>query len=182
MNKITVGILSLLVAAAIVGSYFFPQSITKIEQMAGSPTNSTFGTQKVLGVIMDMSQGTSTSIQNNSASSVVATTLNYACTGVGTSQTAYTGVGLASVSIKIATTSVTSTGSTPTSNVAVGNTNLMVSTTLATTTSSTLVSSSTVAIGGTVLNAIIPSGAFVTVFTNATNTALCSINLDTISF
>lgn len=149
---------------------------------AASTPNSTNATQKQLYINgFNMAAGTSTSVQNNTGVDVVATELQYYCTGLGTSLLAYTGTGIASVTLKAATTSTTRVGNTAASNTAVSNTNTIVSTTIATSSVTTVVASTTPAIAGNVpLNDIIPAGSFITFFTNATNTAVCNIGVQII--
>ena len=181
MNKITISVISVLIAAAIVGAYFFPQ-VTRIERFGStSPANSTNVNQNQLLINgWNLANSTSTSVLNNTGFDISATQLQYTCAGVGTSVTAYTGAGLtnAGLTLKAATTSTSMVGSTATSNTGVTNTNLIVSTTIATSSANTLVASSTPAIAGnSALNDVIPNGSYVTFFTNATNTAVCNIGV-----
>ena len=149
--------------------------------IAGSTSGSTYATQQTLAITgWNLANGTTTSIQNTSGSDEYATQVQYACTGVGSSNTAYTGAGLASVTLKAATTSTSLTGQTPTSNTGVSNTNLAVSGTLATSTGTTMVASSTLSIGGSVPGVWIANGAWLTFFSNATNTAVCNIGVQVI--
>jgi hypothetical protein len=186
MSKTSIGFLTLAVIGAVLGTvaFFGYSPFVKVVQdtFGASPANTTFQTQKQLGVVMNLAAGTSTSVQNTTANDLYAHDLDYVCTGVGTSQTAYTGAGLASLTLKVSTTSTSLVGSTPTSNVAVTNTNTAVSTTIATGSVTTLVGSSTLGYSGsTALTEDIPAGSWATFYTNATNTAACSFSLEVTS-
>lgn len=178
-------ILGILIGALICGSVggfvvhelTVPQTI--VEQSAGaSPTGSTFTQQKQLAITMNLASGTSTSVQNTGSTDVYLTTFNLACTGVGSSQTAYTGAGLANLTVKAATTSTSFSSNTPTSNTAVPNSNLSLTTTnIATSSATTVVSSSSIQ-DITTSFMIIPAGAYLTFITNATNTATCTFGAE----
>jgi hypothetical protein len=176
MNKLQVILLGAIVL--LMGYMAF---VKTVPTAFGSTANATNSTQKQLFIYgWNLANGTSTSIQNNTGSDVYATQLQYNCSGVGTSQTAYTGTGLASVTLKVASTYTSHVSDTASSNTAVTNTNLAVSTTIATSSATTLVASSTLSAGGSVLGTLIKAGSYVTFFTNATNTAVCNVGVQVI--
>ncbi len=184
-NKaIIFGLFGALLAGAVGGlvvHVFAPAPNQIVQQVAGtSPTNTTFGTQKILGIKMSLSSGTTSSVINNTANDMFITRFDYACTGVGTSLTAYTGAGLANLTVKAATSSTSLSGSTPTSNVA-ANSNLAIpSSTISTSTASVSAASSTVGTSAPVFLDV-PAGAYLTFITNATNTAACTFQVQTVS-
>jgi len=148
----------------------------KVSQSLGSNGGTNTSAKQVEAVSWDLSTGTSTSILV--PANMTASQFQLSCTGVGTSQTAYTGAGLASVTLKAATTSTSHTTDTPTSNTSVSNTNLIVSTTLATSSAITTIASTTQSVGGTAgVAQLLLAGSYVTFFTNATNTAVCTIGV-----
>lgn len=171
MNKLTLfGIVLALVVA--IGGYFFPQVVPSLGSNSGTNTSA----KQVEAVSWDLSTGTSTSVYV--PTNMTASQFQLSCTGVGTSQTAYTGAGLASVTLEAATTSTSHTSDTPTSNTAVSNTNLIVSTTLATSSAITTMASTTQSVGGLAgVSQLLLGGSYVTFFTNATNTAICNIGV-----
>lgn len=170
---------ALLGAAAFFGLTPFGKEI--VGQAFGATANSTNSSQNQLFIYgWNLANGTSTSILNTSGNDVWATQLQYNCSGVGSSNTPYTGAGLASVTFKAATTSTSHVTDTSASNVAVTNTNLAVSFTLATSSANQLVASSTLSVGGQILNEDIPPNAYITFFVSATNTAVCNVGVQII--
>jgi hypothetical protein len=95
------------------------------------------------------------------------------CTGLGTSQTAYTGAGLANLSFTAGTTTTSAPA-------ALSNSNYSFNSNISTTSSVTYVASSTEGvISG--YSRIWPTGTYWTVSSNATNTATCTIGVSVLS-
>lgn len=147
-----------------------------VMQVVGSNGGTNTSTKQLEAVSWDLSTGTSTSVYV--PSNLTASQFQLSCTGVGTSYTAYTGAGLASVTITAATTSASHTADTPTSNTSVSNTNNVVSTTLATSSTITTIASTTQSVGGAAgVSQLVLGGSYLTFSTNATNTAVCNIGV-----
>jgi hypothetical protein len=159
--------------AAIVGGYFYP----KFAFVGGAPTGSTYGTQKQASIVFAPATGsaTSTSILNTDSTDRMVTIVQNVCGGVGTSQTAYTGAGLASLTLKAATTTTSAPA-------IVSNTNLVESIVISTSTSDFVMASSTssglVGTSAASLGSLRwPTNTYLTFFTNATNTAICTVGV-----
>lgn len=165
------------VAALVVGIFTvtFNKHTTVINQAAavGSPTGTTFNTAKFAGINFSLATATSTSIVNGDASDRYIMSLELACSGVGTSQTAYTGAGLASLTFKGATTTGVANGTAV--NVTV-TTSLAFSTTIATSSGGGIATqaSSTPSLGAIPAFQVWAAGSSLVLFTNATNTAACT--------
>lgn len=160
------------VAVIAIGAYFFPKSVSPLGSNGGTNTSA----KQLEAVSWDLSTGTSTSVFI--PTTMTASQFQLSCTGVGTSKTAYTGTGLASVTLKAATTSTSHTVDTPTSNTSVSNTNLVISTTFATSSAIATIASTTQSVGGTAgVSQLLLGGSYITFFTNATNTAVCNIGV-----
>lgn len=142
--------------------------------VAGSPTGSTFNDAKVATVNLNLANtganGTSTSILNNSGSDRYVLGPVVACEGLGTSQAAYAGGGLASLTLVVSTSSTASPAST-TPTIQVGNL------TIATSTVNFLLASSTSQTATTSFAAIWSNNAYMTFQTNATNTGVCNVGV-----
>lgn len=115
---------------------------------------------------------TTTSVLNSDSQDRIITSFDTACSGLGTSLTAYTGAGLAALVFKVATSST----DTPNN---LSNTNYVYNGTIATSSSSFYDASSTPGLtSATVVNfnRRWPAGTYLTVSSNATNTASCILN------
>lgn len=137
-----------------------------------APTGATFDNGSFAGIVMAPLTGTATtsSILNNSGSDRYVYDSRLACNGLGTSQTAYTGAGLASLTLLIGTSSTASPAAlTPFARVA--------SLTVATGTSMTVMASSTTATATSTLPAIWTAGSYMSFSFNATNTAACTVGV-----
>ena len=175
MNKELIVAL-VIVAAIAVGGYFFPRAVPQAVSSLGSNSGTNTLAKQLEAVSWNLSTGTSTSVYV--PENMTAARFQLSCTGVGTSKTAYTGAGLASVTLKVATTSSSHTSDTPTSNTTVSNTNLVVSTVLATSTAIRTIASTTQSVGGKAgVSQLLRAGSYVTFFTDATNTAVCNIGV-----
>lgn len=174
MNKTTLGLIAVivLIVGVVAGHSFWPVHLSPAG--AQNPSGTTYGSAKFAGVVADMSttSGTSTSILNTDATDRFITSWKFACEGVGTSQTAYTGTGLAAWTVKVATSS-TASPATLTGAASVAN-----SFTLATGTTALLVSSSTPQTATSSFAAIWNAGSYLTFSTNATNSAVCTVGGD----
>lgn len=140
-----------------------------------STVGSTFNTAKFAGVAISLASpgtnATSTSILNTDTNDRYVSAYKIGCENVGTSQTAYTGTGLAALLFSVGTT--TTANPVSFSSFAAVATNQ----TVATGTSNFLMASSTLATG-TKNAAIWPTGTYMTFYFNATNTAACTVGVD----
>lgn len=185
MSTIQKWIAALIVTVAIAGAYFFPQSQTIIQQLAGaSPAGTTGQTAKLFTVVANLSapgaNATSSSILNTSANDYYINAIKAGCEVVGTSRTAYTGAALAALTLTVSTTT--------TSAPAAAGANIVGSTamTLGTSTPQFVEASSTASNGATtpgsaLVNNIWASGSYLTFQTNATNTAQCTFGVEAFS-
>ena len=149
----------------------------RVELTAGaSAVGATFTTAKEAAITWTLSNGaTTTSILNTDASDRYIKAAQAMCTGVGTSYTAVTGAGLASLTITAATTSAAAPASITNVNT------FLTSQTLATSSASSYFSTSTPQLGGgspfTDYTRIWASGSYITFASNATSTATCTIGV-----
>lgn len=168
---------AVILGGAIYGAYQFPQ----VSQLAGtSAQGSTFNTAKFAGIATNLAapgaNATSSSILNTDANDRYITSIKAGCENVGTSKTAYTGAGLASLQLTVATSS----SSAPATN---GNTNSVGggAVTIGTSTTSYVVSTSTASVGTSNIYAVWLAGSYLTFTTNATNTAVCTFGAEYIA-
>lgn len=115
---------------------------------------------------------TSTSVLNADGQDRVVRGVDVACSGVGTSKTAYTGAGLATLTFTAATSSTASPA-------ALSNTNYTLNVTVPTSTTDVYVSTSTSSgVNSATGNSMRwQSGSYMTVASNATNTAACIVSV-----
>lgn len=148
----------------------------------GSPAGSTFGTAKFAGVAVNLASpganGTSTSILNGDASDRYISSIKAGCQGVGSSNTAYVGGGLASLQLTVAT-STTAAPATNSNTNSVGGGAVVISTSTAVfgISTSTIAGNST-SPGITKVYFVWASNSYLTFTTNATNTAACTFGVD----
>lgn len=145
---------------------------------ATSPAGSTFSNAKYYGIAINLASpganGTSTSITNTDSNDRYVVATKIGCENVGSSRTAYTGAGLASLQISVGTTS-TSAPITFSSVFPV-----VLNQVISTSTQNYLFASSTL-VTATTSNAIVwPTGTALTFSFNATNTAACTIGVETL--
>lgn len=174
-NKFILGIVFILglVVGAIVGHSFYPSSVAGATLPVGT-TNST--PREALIVYSPTAPGaTTTSMFNSDANDRVIISAKYECTGIGTSFTAVTGAPLTSAGVFffMATTSTPNPGT-------LNNVNYIWNNSLTTTTPSLDYQASTSpgTIPSNITNRIWPAGSYLTVASNATNTATCNIGVD----
>lgn len=182
MNKYIVSAIVLVAGALIAGAYYYPQ-VAAVG--APSATGTTFTSQKIATVVMapTAAGATTTSILNSDSFDRWIDETVVACSGVGTSRTAYTGAGLAAWFVRMATTSTSAPNSFG------GNTNYVTTMTIATSSAFSFVASSspsqylsssdpTVATSSMpAVNRFWPSGSYLTIDYNATNTATCTVGV-----
>jgi hypothetical protein len=172
MNNTLKGILVVVVLGAIT---YLGMTYPKFTLPVGSAAGSTFNTAKFAGVAMNLAtagaNATSSSVYNSDGSSRFVTGLDYGCTGVGSSKTAYTGAGLAALLLTVGTTTTSAPATIPTDVV------LANAITVATSSATMVFASSTTAIG-TEASMLWPSGTYMTFWFNATNTAVCTIGVE----
>ena len=152
---------------------FFLFDSENVLSLVSTSNSTTFSSAKIAEVGFSPATGsaTSTSILNTDSNDRVVTGSFYYCNNLGTSLTAYTGAGLASLLFKAATTSTAAPAT-------VSNANLLLSSTVATTSagSSVYVSSTTTPFPNDV-GRLWASGSYMTFFSNATNTATCVVGV-----
>lgn len=178
MNLLQKSVLSIVGVAIIVGlygGYKFLFSSTQTQVSIGSPAGTSFNTAKIAAIAVNLANtganGTTTSLSNADASDRYVTSVEMGCEGVGTSQTAYSGTGLANLTLTVGTTSTSAPAAFPAGFNKVGG----VSYNISTSTPNMLLSSTT---GGVSTTSIIwGAGTNMTFFMNATNTALCSVGV-----
>lgn len=161
-KSILAGLVALVVVVSIYGGYLYPVAL--IPTGAVSLTTSA-NTSKVAeaGFAPSVPGATTTSMLNTDTQDRIIITSEIFCSSVGTSQTAYTGTGLANLTFSIATTSTSAP-------VALGNTNYILNNNMTTSTVETYVSSSTPYAVDYRRWAV---GSYITISANATNTAQC---------
>lgn len=158
-----------LIAGSIVAKF---SSNTVVNTALGnSSAGTTFNTQKIANIVWALSSSaTTTSIVNSDASDRVIEQVQYYCSGIGTSKTAFTGTGLAALIFTAATTSASAPAS-------ISTTNAFLNTTIATSSTELFVASTTPGLTSTAINRVWASGSYITFSTNATNTASCTIGV-----
>lgn len=176
MNKKII-IASLVVVLAIFGAYFFPRPV-KQSVLAGSPQGATFNSSFQASVVASLASpganATSSSVYNGSGSDYYITAIKAGCESVGTSKTAYSGGGLASLQLSVGTSTASAPAVIPTN--LVGGGAVVIGTSTATFVIST--STSGGANGTPSAYAIWPNGSYMTFWANATNTATCTFGVD----
>lgn len=162
-----------IVTALVVLVFQKPDTVINQQAAGASPAGSTFTNAKFSGITFSLATATSTTIVNTDSNDRYIVSMELACSGIGTSQTAYTGAGLASVTFKGATTTQTTSGA---AQIVTNTTSLAFNTTLATTTPGGIytIASSTLSLGALPAWQLWPAGLGLTMFTNATNTAVCT--------
>lgn len=167
-NNFIVGIIVSVIAVLGVLAY----TSSNQASVTTSPSGSTFQTAKTALVAINLASpganGTSTSLYNGDSNDRFITSTLVGCEGVGTSKTAYSGTGLASLTLTMATSSA----SAPATNT---NSNILPVVTISTSTPNFVNASSTAGTPGTSnVYSIWATGSYLTVTSNATNTALCT--------
>lgn len=159
-----------------------PYGQTIIQQFAGSsPAGTTFNTAKIAEIAVSPSapgaNATSSSILNTDANDRLILSEEIGCQGVGQSKAAYSGAGLAALTLSVATSSTAS----PAAN---ANTNVVGSSaaTIGTSTPNFVMASSTASNGATspgsaLVSNIWAAGSYLTLTFNATNTASCVVGV-----
>ena len=186
MTTTSKSLLAFAVVGAIAGLVAFfgfsPFGKTIIEQFGTTTQGGTTSTAHYYSVAVNLanpgSNATSSSILNSSPNDYYVSSIKAGCESVGTSQTAYTGTGLAALTLKVATSSTPA----PATN---GNTNTVggaTAITIGTSTSNFAVSSSTISAAGTPQPFVVwAAGSYMTFTTNATNTAMCTFGVEAFS-
>lgn len=166
-----VPVVVVVILVGIVGGYFFPLSVPQVTVQGSNAVGTTFNTAKVaaINIAPATAAATSSSILNTDTTDRIIMDSFAACTGFGTSNTAYTGTGLASLLIRMATTSTSAPAN-------LTNTNYAANLTIATTTAVGYTASSTEGIL-TGYSRIWPTGTYLTIQPNATNTAACTVGV-----
>jgi len=177
LQRLVIGVIAV---GAILGSVAFfglsPYGKQVVQEVAGSPVGTNFQDAKLPAVTFSLLNSTSTSILNPFGQTVYVLGPDVACNGVGSSQTVYTGAGLASLTMLIGTSSIAASSANGNFSpwAEVGNL------TIATSSSQFLLASSTTQTA-TSTNAIQwPVNTYMYFQTNATNTATCTVGVATL--
>lgn len=150
-------------------------------QLAGtSPQGSTFGDPKVAAVAVNLASpganATSSSILNTDSNDRFVTGWMLNCANVGTSKTAYTGAGLANLTMYVGTTSASAPATTGATTAFW--TPVISAYNVPTSTLSFAMGSSTSVSATSTLAALWPAGSYMTFIFNATNTAACTVGVN----
>lgn len=179
-NKYLIAVVLLVVAGGVFGGYKFLFSTPKLAAVGTSTAGSTgrSATQaNIYGVNLAApgANATSSSLLNSSANDYYITALKAGCENLGTSQTAYSGGGIASngLTVSVATSSTAAPATNGNANVVGGGTFA-----LSTTTGTYVVATSTALGGNTKIYGIWAAGSYLTFTVNATNTAVCTFGAD----
>lgn len=171
--KNTTKILTVAVVLAVLVFAWYKVTHTTEVQVTASPTGTTFNSAKVAAVIFAPATGsaTSTSLLNSEVNDRYITDSFVMCRSVGTSKAAYSGGGLDLFRFIVGTTS-----SAITQNLADVNTRYAANLVLGTSTVDSFTASSTEGvIPGT--SRVWPAGSYLTIQSNATNTAVCNVGV-----
>lgn len=179
MNNKNLAILAVIALLVAVGGYFFPKT-GLVGAAAPSSVGATFLTAKVATIEWSLAgpTATTTSILNSDATDREIESVKVVCSGMGTSLTPLTGVGLITLQLKAATTST----SVPS---IISNTNtLLTSAVISTSTADFYLSTSSPGLAGTGGNDYVRvwgTGSYLSFSTNATNTAQCLVGVSYLS-
>ena len=172
MSTFLKAFITVVAVVAIAGGYFFP----KVPAFFGSAAGSTFNNAFYAGVVVNLANaganGTSTSILNNSGNTRYVTGTAVGCHGVGTSKTAYSGTGLASFTLTVATSSTAAPAT------LAEYAPVMHAFVVATSSSDYVMASSTTQTATSTTAAPWHSGEYMTFAFNATNTAVCTVGVN----
>ncbi len=154
--------IAILLVGVSIGVHFGGKSFVGATSVAGT----TFNTAKVAQINLSLASAsaTSTSLLNTDDNDRIVTDAFATCSGLGTSLTAYTGAGLAALTIQAATSSTATLGLN-------ANLNYALNVTMATATADGYTATSTYTL---VASRRWAAGSYMVFFSNATNTALCS--------
>lgn len=169
-------IFAVVIVAAVYGAYQYPHS-ESVTQSFGT-TSGTAGTRHIAQFSFNptTASATTSSILNSDGQDRVVTSVDVACSGLGTSRVAYTGGGLTSLGLlfSVATTAASAPA-------ALGNTNFTYGPGGIATTSATFwEASSTPGTTGVTIDASRrwAAGSYMTISSNATNTAACFVDVN----
>lgn len=181
-NKtITVWSIALVLVGFAIGYAVFHRSNQNLAGAVSTP-GTTNASSRIASIIFSPTTSTSTWILNSDSNDRVMKAFEAVCTGIGTSQLAYTGAGLSSTGLNIeVSTSSTNTASSTNTNYFVDQ-NMSITTT---TPAIAYVASSSPGNTGTTsaatllpaLNRIWLAGSYAQIWTNATNTMSCNITI-----
>lgn len=176
--KTSYKILLSLVCAALVAAGIYWLKAPTSDVAAVSPQGATFSNSKFYSVAVNLANpgvnATSSAILNTDSNDRYVKTLGIACAGVGTSRTAYTGTALASLQLTVGTSSSNNgVNFLPAAGVASG---LVISTS----TPYFLLASSTLVTATSSYAIDWPANTYLLFNFNATNTAACTVGVETI--
>lgn len=160
-----------LIIGTVVG-YVFSHKSDIVTTVSPAGTTGTSGKYYSQTISLTSSSATTTSMYNNSGFDFAVRAVDVMCQSVGTSKTAYSGSGLATLNFKIATSS----SSAVTGTVSDVNTNYMANINIGTSTVDSYNATTTEGvIAGT--SKIWPNGTYSIISSNATNTASCAVGI-----
>lgn len=170
---------ALVIAAAIYGAYQYPQVPQILGTTSQGGQSSTANYYSVAANLASPgANATSSSILNTSTNDRYVSSIKTGCGNVGSSKTAYTGAGLAALTLSVATSSTAA----PATN---GNTNYVGggSITIGTSTAQFAISTSTIgaSVGSNAAYIMWKAGSYMTFTFNATNTAACTVGVEAFS-
>lgn len=178
MSTLSKILVSAVIAGAIVAgvAFFVKENSSQSVAQGTSSSGNVYNTAKFAGKVANLASpganGTSTSILNTDATDRYVTGLRIGCEGVGSSKTAYTGAGLAALTITVATSSTAAPATlSPWAAITVGFT-------IPTSTPAYVLASSTPQLATSTWPAIWPTNTNMTFQTNATNTGVCTFGVD----
>jgi hypothetical protein len=170
-------VIAVILGVSIYGAYQYPKLPVSFGTSTQGGTGSTARQFNVYGVNLAApgNNATSSSVLNNTGNDLYVTGVKIGCEGVGTSKTAYTGTGLAALTVTVGTTTFAATSSASLTPIATA-------ITMATGSVDFLSASSTQILAGNAQYLDIwNAGTYMNFFTNATNTAVCTFGVDTTS-
>lgn len=166
-----------IVGAVILGAILWAGITYPIPVLFGSSTaGNTFNAAKFAGIVANLaapgSNATSSSVLNSDSTDRYVTGVRYGCSGIGSSRTAYTGAGLASLQLTVGTTSTAAPAAVPSQAFLVASALVIATSSVNNTAGS---STPTVALGNA---GLWTAGSYMTFWLNATNTAVCTFGVD----
>lgn len=163
-----------LVIGVMIGLHFASKPLQVGTTVQGGTYNTSLQASVAINLATPGVNATSSTILNTDANDRYISAIKVGCENIGTSKTAYSGGGLATLTLKVATSSTAAPLDVPSTNLVGGG-----SLTIATSTPNFGIASSTMAIPGvSLVNFIWAAGSNIDFTVNATNTAVCTVGVD----
>lgn len=162
---------------------FSPFTKTIVQQFSSTTQGATGNTARqanIYGVNLATpgANATSSSILNPTGQDVYITAFKAGCTGIGSSNTAYTGSGLAALTVKLATTSTAAPANITNANLIGGAGVIIATSTPQFMIASTTSAGTAAAPGSGAIYGIWTANSYITFQVNATNSAVCTFGVD----